>query len=107
MSGGAVHAQDQGKNVTLLLIYLYKKSASRQQKCMTFQVVMTLNSTLNNKKFYPVQWESKGEETNFGGNMTFKELLISSVCEIAYLFKHTLCKREVLYSKKALLVTSF
>lgn len=39
--------------------------------------------------------------------MTFKKLLSSSVCEIAYIFKQSLYKREVLYSGKALLVTSF
>ena len=39
--------------------------------------------------------------------MTFEKLVRSSICEIAYIFKQTLYKREVLYSKKALLVISF
>lgn len=46
------------------------------------------------------------KEPILGGNMTFKKLLRSSTCEIACIFKQSLYKREVLYSKKASLVTS-
>lgn len=89
MSGGTVHAQDQGKNVTLLLILMWKIGFPKA-KVYHFKVIITLNSVLRNKKFYRVQWECKGEKTNLGGNMTFKKLLISSVCEITYIFKKTL-----------------
>lgn len=38
--------------------------------------------------------------------MTFLKLLRFSVCEIAYIFKQAVHKREALYSEKALIVSS-